>query len=233
MVTNDRVARIHGIGLDLDHFAPAAPQLTPLRFVMVSRMLKAKGVYEFVEAARLVKARVPEARFRLVGGADATSRSVPRRQLEAWHEEGVVEWVDRVHDVRDWLADASVYVLPSWYGEGVLCGNQEAMAMARPVITTDWVGCRDTVVHGHNGLLVPPRDVPALAEAMLSYVHAPELIVQHGRNGRLMAQNLYDVRQTNARIFSALGLVREPLLCADPVPPMPARHKATVRDISA
>ncbi|WP_111414071.1 glycosyltransferase family 4 protein [Billgrantia lactosivorans] len=213
MVTNDRVARIHGIGLDLAHFMPLAPHREPIRFVMISRMLTAKGVYEFVEAARRVKEVRPEVEFCLVGGTDTHDRSVPRQQLVAWRKQGLVEWVGHSRDVRYWLARASVYVLPSWYGEGVPRGNQEAMAMARPVITTDWVGCRDTVVHGHNGLLVPPKDPQALASAMLHYVEHPQAIEEHGRHGRSMAERLYDVRQTNSRIFAAMGLVRHPSRC--------------------
>ncbi len=212
MVTRERVVRIHGIGLDLEHFSPVPSHTAPVRFVMVSRMLKAKGVYEFVEAARRVKARFPEAEFRLVGPTDSHPRSVPAAELRAWHRQGLVEWVGQARDVRRWFHDASVYVLPSWYGEGVPRGNQEAMAMARPVITTDWIGCRDTVAHGVNGFLVPTRDSEALAEAMRRYLEAPELIEQHGRQGRRLAERLYDVRQTNDRICRALGI---PALAAD------------------
>ncbi|MDI9617170.1 MAG: glycosyltransferase [Methanothrix sp.] len=109
-------------------------------------------------------------------------------------------------DVRPWLAQTSVFVLPSFYREGVPRSTQEAMAMARPVITTDAPGCRETVIDGVNGFLVPPRDASALADAMERFVLEPELIERMGAASRRIAEERFDVRRINRRIMEAMGL---------------------------
>jgi glycosyltransferase involved in cell wall biosynthesis len=131
------------------------------------------------------------------------------RQLKDWHAEGVVEWQAHVSDVRPWLAQASVFVLPSWYREGVPRGIQEAMAMGRPVVTTDMPGCRDTVEQGVNGFLVPPRDTGALVSALNRFVSEPELVVEMGRASRARAEALFDVRRANGLVLHSMGLERD------------------------
>ncbi len=206
LVERRKVALVPGTGVDLSHYAVAPPVKHPPVFVMVARMLREKGVCEFVEAARKVKARCPEARFVLVGGTDPNPGSVTLAELQAWVSEGAVEWSGQVVDVRPWLRQASVFVLPSYYREGVPRGNQEAMAMGRPVITTDWIGCRDTVVDGINGFLVPVRDVVALDEAMQRFIDDPELIARMGSEGRRIAEARFDVHDLNGRLLAEIGL---------------------------
>lgn len=109
-------------------------------------------------------------------------------------------------DVRPWLASSSAFVLPSYYREGVPRSTQEAMAMARPVITTDAPGCRETVIDGVNGFLVPPRDASALADAMERFVLEPELIERMGAASRRIAEERFDVRRINRRMMEAMGL---------------------------
>ena len=119
-------------------------------------------------------------------------------------EEGLLEWPGHVQ-VQPWLAQASVFVLPS-YREGVPRSTQEAMAMARAVITTDAPGCRETVVDGRNGYLVPVRNVEALAAAMLQFVEGPERIAVMGSESRRIAEQKFDVQVVNARLLRILGL---------------------------
>ncbi|MXO02732.1 glycosyltransferase, partial [Shinella zoogloeoides] len=126
-------------------------------------------------------------------------------QLASWVAEGLVEWTGHV-PVQPYLEQTSVFVLPSFYREGVPRSTQEAMAMARPVITTDWVGCRETVIAGRNGFLVPPRDAPALADAMQHFIDNPDLIVEMGGQSRILAEGRFDVKAINARIMKTLGL---------------------------
>jgi glycosyltransferase involved in cell wall biosynthesis len=206
IVVAGQVVRLDGIGLDLDHYRTAPPVVEPVTFILVARMLREKGVYDFVEAARQVRKRYPAVRFLLVGGVDENPASVTEAELRGWADEGLVEWPGHVDDVRPWLAQASVFVLASYYREGVPRGNQEAMAMARPVITTDWVGCRETVQDGVNGFLVPVRDPTALAQAMLRFVESPGLIVTMGREGRRIAQERFDVHVINRQIMETMGL---------------------------
>ena len=125
--------------------------------------------------------------------------------MGGWVEEGVVEYLGETDDVRPYLADAGVYVLPS-YREGTPRSVLEAMSMGRPVITTDAPGCRETVEDGVNGFLVPVRDAEALAGAMEKFIQNPELIGQMGAQSRKIAEEKYDVHKVNKVILSAMGL---------------------------
>lgn len=205
-VSREKVVLLDGIGVDLDEFREAPPVLEPVTFMLAARMLREKGVYEFVGAARFVRERYPEVRFLLVGGADENPGSVRSHELAAWADEGLVEWPGKVPDVRPWLARASVFVLPSFYREGLPRSTQEAMAMARPVITTDMPGCRETVVDGVNGYFVPPRDAAALAAAMIRFIENRELIETMGRESRRMAASRFDVRAINRRLLDVMGV---------------------------
>jgi glycosyltransferase involved in cell wall biosynthesis len=204
-VTREQAAQIDGVGLDLDYYAPVPPVLEPVTFVLIARMLREKGVYDFIDAARAVKERFPAVRFLLVGSTDPNPGSVARTTLEKWESEGLVEWAGQVPDVRPWIARASVFVLPS-YREGLPRSSQEAMAMARPLITTDCVGCRETVVQGVNGYLVPVRRPDVLAATMMRFVESPHLIQQMGREGRRIAKERFDVREINRQILEILDL---------------------------
>ena len=201
----ERGTLLGGIGVDLTRFAPVPPVQHPVTFVMVSRMLKEKGVYEFVSAAREVKGEHSHVRFVLVGGPDENPGSVTEGELRAWHATGVVEWRGGVSDVRDELGRASVFALPSYYREGVPRSTQEAMAMARPVITTDRVGCRETVVQGVNGFVIPARDPKALAAAMRRFIDEPSLIGSMGKASRELAEERFDVQVVNRRTLAALA----------------------------
>jgi glycosyltransferase involved in cell wall biosynthesis len=206
MATEAQIVYLDGIGVDLEHYALAEPVVDPMTFVLMARMLREKGVYEFVEAARHVRMLYPRTRFLLVGGVDLNPGSITEAELRSWVEERLLEWPGQATDVRPWLAQASVFVLPSFYREGLPRGSQEAMSMGRPVITTDWVGCRETVEDGVNGFLVPVRDSRALAQAMIRFVQSPMLVEEMGRAGRLIAERRFDVRPINARIMQVLGL---------------------------
>lgn len=195
---------IPGTGVDLEHYRMTPIPLRPLTFLLVARMLREKGVCEFVDAARAIKSERPDTRFVLVGGTDQNPGSVSARELDEWMKEGVIEWVGQVSDVRPWFAQASVFVLPSYYREGIPRGNQEAMASGRPVITTNWVGCRETVDDNVNGLLIPVRDTPALIAAMRRYLDEPDLVQQHGVAGRRLAEQRFDVREINRKFLEVL-----------------------------
>lgn len=209
LVVKGKAFRLGGIGVDLAEWPPAPPVLGPVTFVLAARLLREKGIVEYAEAARRVKARHPEARFVLLGGLDPNPGGLTRAEVEAWVAQGVLEWAGHV-DVKPWLARASVYVLPSYYREGVPRSTQEALAMGRPVITTDAPGCRETVIDGDNGFLVPVRDVDALAGRMICFVEQPELIETMGRNSRRLAEERFDVRRINARLLEVLGVAPAP-----------------------
>lgn len=206
-IAKEKIVKLNGIGVDLDYYAPVPVVKNPVTFILVARLLKEKGVYDYIDAARRVLSAYPDARFLLVGGIDPNPGSVMQSELKRWAAEGLVDWVGPVADVRPWIAKASVCVLPSYYREGVPRGNQEAMAMGRPLITTDWVGCRETVKHGVNGFLVPVRDPGALSEAMVRFIRKPELIEIMGLEGRRMAETKFNVHPINQVILRAIGVV--------------------------
>ncbi len=202
LVAENRAGVLGGIGVDLRAWVPALPVENPVTFLLVARLLREKGILEYVAAARRVKAQHPDVCFLLVGGLDSNPGGLSRTEVQSWVKDGILEWPGYV-EVRPWLARASVFVLPS-YREGVPRSTQEAMAMGRAVITTDVPGCRETVEDGVNGYLVRVRDVDALTEAMLHFVRDSELIVTMGAASRRMAEARFDVHEVNQRLTGLL-----------------------------
>ena len=206
MVRQEQVVQLDGIGVVLDRFQPIRPVTNPITFVMMGRLLREKGVLDYVTAARAIRAEYPKVRFLLLGGPDLNPGSLTTAEVQAWVDEGLIEWTGHVKDVRPWLSRGSVFVLPSYYREGLPRSIQEAMAVGLPIITTEAVGCRDTVDEGRNGFLVPVRDPAALAAAMRRFIQYPDLLVPMGRASRRIAEERFDAQRTNAVIIHAMGL---------------------------
>ena len=197
------VRRVNGSGVDIARFAKAPLPAGPA-FLMISRLLKDKGVREFAEAARRLKASHPHIPVRLVGYIDGSPDSISETELQQIVDSGV-KFEGRLTDVRPAIARCSVYVLPS-YREGTPRSVLEAMAMGRAIITTDAPGCRETVVEEENGFLVPPRDADSLYRAMLRFVADDGLAQRMGEKSREMAETRYDVRRVNADLMEIAGL---------------------------
>lgn len=197
---SERVIRVAGSGVDLSEFSQAPLPPGPPVFLMIARLLRDKGIYEFVEAARAMRRDVPDARFVLVGPRDPNPAAVSPDDLRAWEVEGVIEYRGAVTDVRPSIAESTAVVLPSYYREGVPRSLLEAMAMGRPIITTDMPGCRDAVVHGKNGLMVQPRDPLGLAIAMKALAADPEGAALMGARGRELAVSLFDATAVSNKI---------------------------------
>ena len=193
-----------GIGVPLADWRFHPPHTQPISFTLIARLLREKGIMEYLQAARQVKAQHPTVRFYLLGGLDGNPGAICRQEIQPWLEDGTVEWPGQV-DVKPWVAKTSGFVLPS-YREGVPRSTQEAMAMGRPVITTDAPGCRETVVEGVNGFMIPSRDVPALATAMLNFVENPSLVAIMGAQSRRLAEERFDMEQINRKLMSVLGV---------------------------
>lgn len=189
MVAPARVRLIRGSGVDIKRFAPTPESAGILMIVLASRMLWEKGVGEFVQAAGLLKKRGVNARFVLIGDSDSENPgAIPVSQLEAWRDDGVIEWQGHCEDMPRVFAQASIVCLPSAYGEGVPKVLLEAAACGRSIVATDAPGCREIVHHGVNGLLVPLRDAPALANAIETLLASPELRADMGRRGRSLVE---------------------------------------------
>ena len=201
----DRGTWVHGSGVDCGAFPPSALPDAPV-FLMLARLVADKGVREYVEAARRVREVHPNARFRLAGDLDPNPASISRAELDAWIAEGVIDYLGPVHPVQRELAGCRYYVLPS-YREGTPRSVLEAMATGRPVITTDAPGCRETVEHGVNGLLVQPGDADSLATAMKEMLSAPEERIQAMADESLrIARERFDVHRVNDEIMGIMRL---------------------------
>lgn len=206
LATTRQAVLVNGSGVDLKHYDVAPlPNGNP-SFLLITRLLWEKGVGEYVEAARRLKATWPNASFRLLGPLDPNPTAISRAQLDAWCAEGIVDYLGATSDVRPAMAAASVFVLPSAYREGTPRTVLEAMAMGRPIITTDAPGCRETVVRGENGVLVPTNDAGALAAAMERFLRDPALVPAMGARSREIAEAKYDVHLVNGVMVKAMGL---------------------------
>ncbi len=209
------VAIVNGSGVDLQHYRPV-PLPRQTTFLLIGRLLRDKGIREYVQAARRIKANHPEVVFRLAGWVDPESpAAIDIDEVERWHDEGTIEFLGRLEDVRQALGKASVFVLPS-YREGTPRTVLEAMAMGRPVVTSDAPGCRHTVENGRNGFLVPVGDVEALVRALTHFVDARSLIRDMGSASRELVADRFDVRDVNENLLDILDLRTRPV-----PPPVP------------
>ena len=199
------VVIVNGSGVDTDFFAETDLPDPPVRFLLIARLLRDKGIREYAEAAAHLRQAHPDAEFHLVGPHDSNPEAIGEAEVLAWQRAGQIIWHGRLDDVRPAIAAAGVYVLPS-YREGTPRSVLEAMSMGRPVITTDAPGCRETVEDGVNGYLVPVRDADALAAAMERFLVDPDLVRRMGARSRAIAVEKYDVHKVNAVMLEAMGL---------------------------
>jgi glycosyltransferase involved in cell wall biosynthesis len=205
-----RVVQVPGPGVDLERFpwVPIAEPPKVVTYLFVGRLLRDKGVLDFVEAARALRAlRLDHERmrFQIAGFLDSNPACVTPHDVRHWQETGVVEFLGRLQDVRPALAAASVLVLPS-RGEGMPMAVLEAMSTGRAVVTSDAPGCRESIEDLSSGYIVPARSVPALAVAMEQFLEDPNLVVLMGRAARERAERVFDARQVCAQVMDAMGL---------------------------
>ena len=172
---------------------------------MIARLLGDKGVREYAQAAKIIKEKYPQAQFDLVGWIDDNPDAIEQKELDNWINEGLFNFWGKLDDVKPAIAASSIYVLPS-YREGTPRTVLEAMAMGRPIITTDAPGCRETVIDGYNGYLVPVKAVEELAAAMERFIVNPELITKMGKASRQLVEEKFDVDAVNQSMLEAIGL---------------------------
>tara|TARA_R100000935_G_scaffold19518_1_gene37510 strand:+ start:22730 stop:23869 length:1140 start_codon:yes stop_codon:yes gene_type:complete len=200
---------VNGSGVNVSEYSvaplPTENDVPVPRFLLIARLLGAKGVREYAKAAAIIKSRHPNVRFDLVGWVDDNPDAIEQRELDAWIEDGLFNFLGKLNDVKPAIADSSVYVLPS-YREGTPRTVLEAMAMGRPIITTDAPGCRETVIDGYNGYLVPVKAVEELAAAMERFIVNPELIIEMGKASRQLVEEKFDVHAVNQSMLEAMGL---------------------------
>ena len=196
IIRHEQAILVPGSGVDLDRFCagplPICPQKS-VTFLLIARLLRDKGVEEFVEAARMIRMNHPEARFQLLGEAGAANRTaIPRTRVDGWVDEGVVEYLGVTEDVRPFIARADCVVLPS-YREGTPRTLLEAAAMGRPLVATNVPGCREVVDEGVTGLLCQVKNAPDLARALRSMIEiGPEARTAFGQAGRAKMEREFD-----------------------------------------
>ena len=196
------------IGLDLKDYPYSSwDSSKPITFIFVARLLAEKGIYEFIEAAKIVKEKHSNILFKVIGGLDLNNPyGLSQKDLDSLIKTGIIEYPGFVKNVNKHIASSAVFVLPSYYREGVPRSTQEAMAIGRPVITTDVPGCRDTVIDGLNGFIVPKWDVKALVEKMCFFIENPDQINIMGKESYKIACEKFDVHKVNKKLFEIMEI---------------------------
>jgi glycosyltransferase involved in cell wall biosynthesis len=206
---SERCHEVAGSGVNLEIFRPAPLPGGPVRFLLVARLLVDKGIREYAEASRMLRERGYPVECDLVGPLERHPRAIARGEVEHWQAAGLLRWHGGVEDIRPHLQDCTVYVLPS-YHEGAPRSVLEALATGRPIITTDAPGCRQTVIDGCNGLLVPVGDAAALAAAMQQMIERPDQLPAMAAASLNLARSRYDVQLVNRELMAILEGVLAP-----------------------
>lgn len=206
--TKDAVKVLGPIGLNLkDYPYKAWDDSKFVSFIFVARLLAEKGIYEYLEAAKIVKLKYPKTIFKVIGGLDLENPyGLSQSELDKLIASKLIEYPGYVNNVSEHVAESAVFVLPSYYREGVPRSTQEAMAIGRPVITTDVPGCRDTVIDGVNGFLIPKWDVNALVEKMCFFIENPDQINIMGNESYKIACEKFDVHKVNKKLFEIMEI---------------------------
>jgi glycosyltransferase involved in cell wall biosynthesis len=206
--SNHKSYIVNGSGVDLKHYSYKPPNTDSASFLMIARLINAKGIYEYYEAARIIHFLYPNIQFKLIGALDNNIDAISSNLFNAIKSGKTIQYLGEVDDVRPYINNASVVVLPSYYGEGIPRCLLEAMAMGRAIITCNSVGCKETVnfLTEINGFLVPVKNVAALVSAIEYYLLHPDIIVSHGLNGLLMARKKFDVNLVNTEILKIMQL---------------------------
>ena len=203
LVQKEKCSVVNGSGVNTEKFVPR-PFPENICFFMLSRVMVSKGVREYLEAARKVKALYPETRFMLLGAVENIQDTLNAEYLESYIKDGTVEHFGECENIADYYGECSVYVLPS-YREGTPRTVLEAMASRRPVITTDTAGCRETVIDGETGFLVPVGDSDAVAEKMIWFINNGDKIEAMGERSLQYCLERYEVGKVNAEMVKILS----------------------------
>jgi len=194
-----------GSGINLDTYSYSEPTTDIVKFIFVGRLIKSKGIRLFIEAAKILKTRYDKVEFIVAGGLDLENPdAIQKEEIELLKEKNTIRYLGYVDNVIDLVKKSSVFVLPSTYREGVPRSILEALSTGRPIITTDNVGCRETVVKDYNGVLIKKDDLVELVSAMCFFCDNRSLIIEYGKNSRKMAENKFDVKIVNNIVSECL-----------------------------
>lgn len=205
LVSVNNCTVVNGSGVNLTKFSEVEMPLKPV-FLLVSRLIWAKGIQEYIDAAIMVKRKFPEARFLLLGPFDDAISAIKETDLSEYIEQGIIEYKGTTSDVKHYYNMCTCYVLPSFYGEGVPRTILEAMATGRPIITTDTPGCKETVINHKNGFLISPKETAILAEKMCWMIENYEKAKTMGHESRKLCEMKFDVNVINKTMVDLMGI---------------------------
>lgn len=193
------------IGLNLNDYKYSPPPTDPISFIFIARLLREKGIFEFLQAAEKIKTKYPHVIFNVIGSLDTENPGgLKKDDLNYYMKNNIINYPGFVNNVDEWISKSSVFVLPSYYREGVPRSTQEAMAIGRPIITTDVPGCRETVINKKNGFLIPKWDVEALIEAMEYFIKNPKEVIHMGEESYQIALKKFDGDRINEKLLSII-----------------------------
>jgi len=205
IVSMQRCEVVSGSGVNMSYFSLCHLPEGDFVFLTIARLLGDKGLREYAQAALIVKKKYPEVVFNVVGPIDPSPDGITLAEVDTWQISGSVTYLGSSRDVRPFIERCHVYVLPS-YHEGMPRTVLEAMSMGRPILTTDVPGCRETVIQGENGYLVPARNVSALAERMIWFIENQKELARMGFNSRKIVEDRFDVKRVNADMLHIMRL---------------------------
>lgn len=197
---------VNGTGIDLEKFNFSKDFVSnkPLNFLMISRLIEEKGLIYYYQAAKNIKKNFPDVNFLLLGNFCQSKSGLSPELIDSWQKENVINYLGETDDVRPFLNKADVFVLPTYYREGVPRTCMEALATGLPIITTDVPGCRETVKHEENGFLIKPKSATDLQEAMMKFINSPSIIKSMSIKGRNLVENKFDINKVNQAIIKGL-----------------------------
>lgn len=205
VINREKTVKVDGSGVNMDKFKYSENPLND-KFIMVSRIIREKGVLEYLNAAEIVKNKYPKAEFILLGGYDSSIGALTKEDIEYYLNNNIVSIPGETNNVIPFYQDHMCFVLPSYYREGLPRTILESLSIGRPVITTDWTGCRDAIEDGVNGFLVPIKDSETLAEKMIWMIEHHKEVKKFSENNNKKCKKIYDVNVVNKKMLEIMEM---------------------------
>ena len=208
ILSKEKTVKVDGSGVNIEKFKFTKNPLNNT-FIMVSRIIKEKGVIEYLKAAEIVKKKHPNSKFILLGGYDNSIGALTKNDIKYYLENNIVEIPGETSDVVPYYKKSMVFVLPSYYKEGLPRTILEALSVGRPVITTDWTGCREAIRNNKNGFLIEIKNHEELAKKMIYLIENHNIVEKMSNYGYELCKEIYDVRIINNKMMKIMGIIND------------------------
>lgn len=203
-----KVDFVSGSGINLNQFKFKEKNTSDkVSFLLIARLIKEKGIALFMEAAKILKEKYPNTEFHLIGSTETSPSAISEDELNDLHKKGIIVFHGKQYNIEEHLHKRDIFVLPSYYREGLPRTTLEACACGNPIITTDSVGCRESVKEGVNGFLIEVQNLDALIKAMEFFIANPEKIKEMGINSKKYAEERFDVNIINQDLINIINKV--------------------------